>query len=198
VMFATAGCVRGRICVDCLDMNGPNILTTLRVFLVPIIVVILLSEIEGRNLISFGIFLLAALTDMVDGIWARRKQQVTVFGQLLDPVADKLLITSVLICLVALDKVPAWMAIVLIGRDIAVTGFRAMASARGLNIAASAFGKAKMQAQVYTIALLLLGEPILGKYYIIAKIGLWVSVTAALVSALEIGIRFGRRVLTED
>lgn len=179
-------------------MNGPNILTTLRIFLVPIIVVILLSEMEGRNLISFGIFLLAALTDMVDGIWARRKQQVTVFGQLFDPVADKLLITSILICLVALGSVPAWMAIVLIGRDIAVTGFRAVASARGLNIAASAFGKAKMQVQVYTIALLLLGEPILGKYYFIAKIGLWVSVTAALVSALEIGIRFGRRVLKED
>jgi CDP-diacylglycerol--glycerol-3-phosphate 3-phosphatidyltransferase len=178
-------------------MNGPNILTVLRIFLVPVIVVILLSEIAGKNLISFAIFLLAALTDMVDGIWARRKHQITIFGQLFDPVADKLLITSVLICLVALNRVPAWMAIVLIGRDIAVTGFRAVASARGLNIVASPFGKAKMQTQVYTISLLLLGESILGRFYFIAEIGLWLSVTAALISALEYGIRFGRRVLTE-
>jgi CDP-diacylglycerol--glycerol-3-phosphate 3-phosphatidyltransferase len=179
-------------------MNGPNILTVFRILLVPVIVVFLLSDMPGKNLLCFGIFLLAALTDLVDGIWARRKHQVTVFGELFDPVADKLLITSVLICLVALNRVPAWMAIVLIGRDIAVTGFRAVASARGLNIAASPFGKAKMQVQVYTIALLLLGEPILGRFYIIAEIGLWLSVTAALFSAFEYGIRFGRRVLTGD
>ena len=179
-------------------MNGPNILTVFRIFLVPVIVVILLSGMADKNLISFGIFLLAALTDMVDGIWARWKHQVTIFGQLFDPVADKLLITSVLICLVSLNRVPAWMAIVLIGRDIAVTGFRAVASARGLNIVASPFGKAKMQAQVYTIALLLLGQAVLGKFYVIAEIGLWLSVVVAMISALEYGIRFGRRVLTEE
>jgi CDP-diacylglycerol--glycerol-3-phosphate 3-phosphatidyltransferase len=179
-------------------MNGPNLLTLFRIFLIPVIVTILLSEIPAKNLISFCIFLLAALTDMVDGIWARRKHQVTVFGQLFDPVADKLLITSVLICLVALKRVPAWMAITLIGRDIAVTGFRAVASARGINIVASPIGKAKMQTEVYTLALLLLGQNILGKFYIIAEIGLWLSVTAALISALEYGIRFGKRVLTEE
>jgi CDP-diacylglycerol--glycerol-3-phosphate 3-phosphatidyltransferase len=179
-------------------MNGPNLLTLFRIFLIPVIVTILLSEIPAKNLISFGIFLLAALTDMMDGIWARRKHQVTVFGQLFDPVADKLLITSVLICLVALKRVPAWMAITLIGRDIAVTGFRAVASARGINIVASPIGKAKMQTEVYTLALLLLGQNILGKFYIIAEIGLWLSVTAALISAFEYGIRFGKRVLTEE
>jgi len=120
-------------------MNGPNILTGLRILMIPALVIVLLSDHSQKALIGFAIFITAALTDMLDGVWARWKQQVTVFGQLLDPTADKLLITSALICLVGLGAVPAWMAIIIIGREIAVSGFRAIASSKGITIPRSLF-----------------------------------------------------------
>jgi len=165
--------------------------------MIPALVIVLLSDHSQKALIGFAIFITAALTDMLDGVWARWKQQVTVFGQLLDPTADKLLITSALICLVGLGVVPAWMAIIIIGREIAVSGFRAIASSKGITIPASLFGKIKMNAETYTIAMLILGEGILGKLYIVPQIGLWVSMITAVVSAAEIYIKFGKKVLSD-
>ena len=178
-------------------MNGPNILTGLRILMIPVLVIVLLSDHGQKALIGFAIFIAAAITDMLDGVWARRKQQVTIFGQLLDPTADKLLITSALICLVGLGAVPAWMAIIIIGREIAVSGFRAIASSKGITIPASVFGKIKMNAETYTIALLILGEGILGKFYIVSQIGLWVSMVTAVVSAAEIYIKYGKKALSD-
>ncbi|HDJ22379.1 MAG TPA: CDP-diacylglycerol--glycerol-3-phosphate 3-phosphatidyltransferase, partial [Candidatus Aminicenantes bacterium] len=102
-------------------MTGPNILTLGRIVAIPILVITLLTEFHGHRMVSFIIFVLAVLTDMLDGFWARLQNKKSSLGELLDPTADKLIITSALICLVELDQVPAWMAIIIIGREIAVT-----------------------------------------------------------------------------
>jgi len=179
-------------------MNIPNAFTLLRIIAVPVLVVILLIQFEGRELTALIVFILAALTDMFDGFWARRKQQITVLGQLLDPIADKLLITSALICLVGLGTVPAWMAVIIIGREISVTGFRAIASSKRINIPASILGKIKMNAETITVALLILGKRYLGNFYFLSKIGLWLVIVIAVLSALEYFIKFGPKVLLKD
>ena len=177
-------------------MNGPLALTYLRILAVPILVLVLLSDFRGHQIAAFAIFILATFTDTLDGFWARRKKQITVLGQLLDPIADKLLIVSALICLVGTGVVPSWMAVIIIGREIAVTGFRAMAAAKGISIPASALGKIKMILETGTIGVLLLGEGVLGGWYVLSKVGLWLTVLAALVSAGEYYIRYGRAVLS--
>lgn len=179
-------------------MNVPNFLTVFRIFCIPVLVVILLSEFEGREITAFIIFAVAALTDMVDGIWARKKKQVTTFGELLDPIADKLLISSVLICLVGLGIVPSWMAVIIIGRELMVTGFRAIASSKGINIPSFPLGKIKMWSEAVTICILILGEGILGKLFILSQIGLWIIIILAIASAAEYYIKFGSAILTKN
>jgi len=180
-----------------MKMNVPNFLTVLRIFSIPVLVIVLLSHFQGKEYIGFGIFLFASLTDMLDGLWARLKSQITVFGQLLDPIADKLLITSALICLVETQTVLAWMAIIIIGREIAVTGFRAIAASRGFNIPASVLGKVKMVLETVTIAMLILGKAALGGLYILTQIGLWLILATAIFSAAEYYIKFGPRILSK-
>jgi CDP-diacylglycerol--glycerol-3-phosphate 3-phosphatidyltransferase len=177
-------------------MNVPLALTTVRILSVPVLVVVLLSDFRGNNVAAFAIFVLATFTDTLDGYWARKKKQITVLGQLLDPTADKLLVVSALICLVGNGAVPAWMGVIIIGREIAVTGFRALASARGINIPASALGKIKMALETGTVSLLLLGEKILGQFYVLAGVGLWLTVIAAMVSAAEYYVRHAPKVLS--
>jgi CDP-diacylglycerol--glycerol-3-phosphate 3-phosphatidyltransferase len=177
-------------------MNAPLALTFLRILSIPVIVIVLMVNFKNREIIAFALFLLATLTDMLDGLWARRKKQVTVLGQLLDPTADKLLVASVLICLVGRGDVPAWMAVIIIGREIAVTGFRAMASSRGINIPASRLGKIKMILETVTICFLLLGEKNLGSLYSLSRPGLWLAMAAALISAAQYYVKFGRAVIS--
>ncbi len=179
-------------------MNIPNALTLLRIIAIPVLVVILLIQFEGRELAALIVFVLAALTDMLDGFWARQKKQITVLGQLLDPIADKLLITSALICLVGLRTVPAWMAVIIIGREISVTGFRAIASSKKISIPASILGKIKMNTETITVALLILGKRYLGNLYFLSQIGLWLVIVTAVLSALEYFIKFGPKVLSKD
>jgi len=181
-----------------IKMNLPNVLTLLRIMSVPLLVVILLTQFEGKELAALIVFILAALTDMFDGFWARRKKQITVLGQLLDPIADKLLIVSAFICFVGLGTVPAWMAVIIIGREISVTGFRVIASSKRINIPASVLGKIKMNAEVITISLLILGKRYLGNLYFLSQIGLWLVIASALLSALEYYIKFGPKVLSKD
>jgi len=178
-------------------MNLPNSLTLLRILFIPVLVVVLLIQFSGKELTAFIIFLIAVITDSLDGILARRRKQITVLGQLLDPIADKLLIVSVFICLVELGAVPAWMAVVIIGREIAVTGFRAIASSKGINIPASRMGKNKMLLETITICSLILGERYLGKFNIISLIGLWLVMATSVISAAEYYIKFGSRVLSK-
>ncbi len=179
-------------------VNVPNLLTLYRILSVPAIVIILLTPFEGREIVGFVVFVLAAITDALDGYWARKKKLVTVIGQLLDPTADKLLIASALICLVEIGRVPAWMAVVIIGRELAVSGFRAIAAARGLTIPASALGKAKMGNEVWTIAGLILGPEILGKLYILPRVGLWIVFLIAVASAAEYYLKFGPRIISKQ
>jgi len=171
-------------------MNVPNLLTSLRIVSIPALIIILLSHFKDSGLLAFVIFLLASFTDTIDGIWARRKNKITILGQLLDPIADKLLVTAALICLVELGAVPSWMAVIIIGREIAVTGFRAIASSKGYIIPASPLGKIKMILETVTISLLILGRAILGKLFLLAQVGLWLVVASALVSAVEYFIKY--------
>ena len=179
-------------------MNIPNYLSLARILAIPALVAVMLTDFRGHDLAAMIIFAFASLTDLFDGWLARRKELVTVLGQLLDPTADKLLVASALICLVELGRVPAWAAIVIIGREIAVTGFRAMASSKGVNIPASAFGKAKMGSESWIVGALVLGPVYLGRFYIAAKIGLWLVFALAIVSALEYFVRFGPRVISQQ
>ena len=174
----------------------PLLLTFLRIAAIPPLVVILLSQFQGKEIISFTIFLLATLTDIADGVLAREKNQTTVLGELLDPTADKLLVASVLICLVKLGTVPAWMAVVIISRELAISGFRAVAASKNINIAASRLGKIKMTLEIVTICGLLLGEKILGSLFIVPQIGLWLVMIAAIVSAAEYYMRYGPAVIS--
>ena len=178
-------------------MNLPNSLSLTRIFLVPLLVVVLLTEFEGRLILGVpkeyvgaAIFALASLTDWLDGYFARRRQQVTAFGQVLDPLADKLLISAALISLVQLGLADAWMVAVIIGREFAITWLRSLAYTRGVAMPASPLGKIKMAAQVVAILALILGEQIAVFSYI-GKAALWVVVVAALVSAGDYFRRFG-------
>jgi CDP-diacylglycerol--glycerol-3-phosphate 3-phosphatidyltransferase len=179
-------------------VNVPNYLSLARILAIPAMVAVMLTDFQGRDLVACLIFTFASITDWLDGWLARKKGMVTVLGQLLDPTADKLLIASALICLVALRRVPAWAAIVIIGREIAVTGFRAMASSKGVNIPASAFGKAKMGSESWIVGALVLGPVYMGKFYIAAKVGLWLVFALAIVSALEYFVRFGPQVISQQ
>jgi CDP-diacylglycerol--glycerol-3-phosphate 3-phosphatidyltransferase len=141
-------------------VNLPNALTVLRIFLVPVLVVVLLTRTrtDGGLLLGVAIFGLAVLTDYLDGYFARRRNQVTRMGTLLDPLADKLLTAAAFLSLVEMDAVPAWMVMIILGREFAVTGLRNVAAGRGYLIPASGLGKGKMVAQVVAILLLLLGR----------------------------------------
>jgi len=179
-------------------VNVPNYLTLARIIAIPALVAVMLTNFHGRDLVATAIFVFASLTDWLDGYFARKKGLVTVIGQLLDPTADKLLITSAIICLVHLGRVPAWAAVVIIGRELAVSGFRAIASSRGVNIPASRLGKAKMGLESWAVGALILGPVYFGKFYILAQVGLWLVIVAALASAAEYYVRFGPQVLSKQ
>ena len=177
-------------------MNLPNALTLGRIFLVPLLVVVLLTKFEGpvvlgvrKELLGAAIFGLASLTDWLDGYLARRRKQVTALGQLMDPLADKLLITAALVSLVQMDLAPAWMVAVILGRDFAVTALRSLSYARGVSIPASPLGKIKMVAQVVAILALILSHG-RREFFLLGQAALWVAATAALVSAADYFRRF--------
>ena len=187
-------------------MNLPNALTLGRIFLVPLLVVVLLTKFEGpvivgvrKELLGAAIFGLASLTDWLDGYLARRRKQVTTLGQLMDPLADKLLITAALVSLAQMNLAPAWMVAVILGREFAVTMLLSLAHSRGVTIAASPLGKFKMVSQVVAILLLILGGgddlPIL---LAPGRLALWVAVFAAVVSGVDYYRRFSHVVAGRD
>lgn len=173
-----------RLTASALRINLPNALTLLRIFLVPFLVVVLLTKFEGREIVGLTIFLLATVTDFFDGWLARRRGEITTLGTLLDPIADKLLISAAFISLVEVGLAPAWMVVVVVGREFAVTGLRSIASGQGIVIAASNWGKAKMASQITAISLLILSE----RYewlLLPGKAALWVVVAVAIVSGAQ-------------
>jgi CDP-diacylglycerol---glycerol-3-phosphate 3-phosphatidyltransferase len=186
-------------------MNLPNTLTVARIFLVPLLVSVLLTKFEGRlvvglpvELVAAAIFGIASLTDWLDGYLARRRKQVTTLGQILDPLADKLLISATLISLVQLDLVQSWMVAVIISREIAVTGLRNLAYSRGLTMPASGLGKLKMASQVVAILLLLLGWERVPLLVTLGQGAMWFVVITALVSAVDYVQGFQRAMTSRD
>ncbi len=179
-------------------MNLPNTLTLARIFLVPLLVVVLLTRFEAqlilgvpKEVIGAAIFGLAAFTDWLDGYVARRRQQVTALGQLMDPLADKLLITAALISLVQMGLAPAWMVMVILGRELGVTVLRSLVHSRGVVIPASPLGKVKMVAQVVAILLLMLSNQV-WLFLVPGLIALWVVLAVALWSAADYYRRYNR------
>ena len=179
--------------------NLPNALTLFSIFLVPFLVVVLLTKFTAREFVGLAIFLVAAVTDFLDGWLARRRNQTTKLGALLDPIADKLLMSAAFISLVEMDPmhVPAWMVVIIIGREFAVSGLRSIAAQQGVTIAASPLGKGKMVSQVIAISLLILGYE-LGQFRVIGKVALWGVVFFALVSGIDYFIKFSRAVLRDQ
>jgi len=180
----------------------PNSLTLLRIFFIPLLLAVLLGgEIRvatpwialSKEWIALPIFWVAALTDLLDGMIARRRGQVSTLGTLLDPIADKLLISAALISLVELRLVPAWMVVVIVGRELAVSGLRSIAAAEGYTIEVSELGKTKMVMQVIAVSLLLAGAhwPL---FLHLGLLAVWLVVIFALVSAVDYFRRFWRRV----
>jgi len=183
-------------------MNLPNALTLLRIFFVPLLVVVLLTrepnwDVYGvqMNYAIWGVLILlsAAATDWLDGFFARRRQEVTTLGILLDPIADKLLICAAFIALVDMHLVPAWMVVVIIGREFTVLGLRLIAVAEGFTIPASALGKTKMVLEVMAVAVVILGA----KHAAFRAWGmtfLWLVVISAIVSAVQYFLKFWSQV----
>src|ERR1700722_5590261 len=179
-------------------MNLPNGLTLLRIFFVPVLIVILLTRSPNVDLLGYQvhfevwgvlILLMAAATDWADGYFARHRLQATRLGILLGPIADKLLISAAFIALVDMHLVPAWMVVIIIGREFTVQGLRTIASAEGMTIAANTMGKTKMVLQVCAVAVLIAGarHPSLNP---LALFLLWLVVISALVSAAQYFLRF--------
>jgi CDP-diacylglycerol---glycerol-3-phosphate 3-phosphatidyltransferase len=183
-------------------MNLPNSLTIARIFFVPLLVGALVAEgisirlfgvIITNEWLALAIFLIAAATDLLDGYLARRWGQVTTIGTLLDPIADKLLISAALISLVQVHAVPGWMVILIVGREFAISGLRSIAAAEGYTIRASDLGKTKMVAQVTAISFLLLSI----RHRQIATIAywmMWAVVLFAVLSAVGYFRKFWRKV----
>lgn len=180
-------------------MNVPNALTILRIFFVPLLVAALVEDSVWMKMpvtnewLALGIFLAAAGTDLLDGYLARRWKQVTTVGTLLDPIADKLLISAALISLVQVGVLPGWMAILIVGREFAVSGLRQIAAAEGYTIKASDLGKTKMFSQVVAVSCMLLAvrHPWLRTPGMVL---MWIVVVFAMLSAMSYFRKFWHKV----
>lgn len=177
-------------------MNLPNKLTMLRVILIPFFVVFMLMELFGSadRWIALGIFVVASLTDLLDGKIARKYNLVTNFGKLMDPLADKLLVSAALICLSAQDRLAAWIVIVIISREFIVSGLRQIAADNGIVIAASYWGKYKTTFQMIMICLLIVHIEALT---VVSAIVTWIAVILTIVSLVDYMIK-NRSVFMED
>lgn len=180
-------------------MNLPISLTLLRIFFVPLLVVLLLTKGENLDLWAVAVFLVAAITDLLDGYFARRRRQITTLGILLDPIADKLLTSAAFISLVELGLAPAWMVVIIVGREFAVSGLRAIASAQGYVLKASELGKTKMVMQVAAITAIVLEEHfVFLQGFHLGAILLWLVVLFALISAAQYFWDFRKKLETHD
>lgn len=173
----------------------PNILSLLRIAIAPLLILILISPTRGVSILAGLIFILASLTDWLDGYLARRRGIATDLGRFLDPLADKLLVVISLIMLIPLGRAPAWMVALIVGREIAVTGLRGIAFTEGIVITASSLGKYKTAFQIVAVAGLLIHYPIFGiDLHAIGIVFLWVALFLTLWSGIDYLTRFLREV----
>ncbi len=165
-------------------MNLPNKLTILRVLMIPFFVFFVLTEYAGvaSKWIALGIFVVASLTDLLDGYIARKYNMVTNFGKFMDPLADKLLVCAALICLTALGQLPTYITILIISREFIISGFRLVASDNGIVIAASYWGKFKTTFQMLMIILMLAN---IAAIQIVTTIVMWIAVVLTIISLLD-------------
>jgi CDP-diacylglycerol--glycerol-3-phosphate 3-phosphatidyltransferase len=183
-------------------MNLPNLLTILRIFFVPLLVAVLVADKRSldlgtftvsNDLLALAIFLAAAVTDLLDGYLARRWRQVTTVGTLLDPIADKLLVSAALVSLVEMQRVPAWMVILIVGREFAVSGLRSIAAAEGYTIKASELGKTKMIMQVLAVSVVILSIR-WENLRTAGVLSMWAVVAFSFISAIDYFRKFWRTV----
>ncbi|MDP1770539.1 MAG: CDP-diacylglycerol--glycerol-3-phosphate 3-phosphatidyltransferase [Nitrospirota bacterium] len=182
------------------SLNLPNFITLTRILLIPVFVVLFATPTPDRSLIAAIVFIVAAVTDMLDGYLARRNGQVTTVGKLLDPIADKLLVLSALILLLNIDRVSALVAILIIAREVAVTGIRAIAAGEGMVIAAETTGKYKMALQVVAIAMLILEGTFLsglGNLHLAGIVTLYLSLVLGYVSGAQYVWSFWKQVVAK-
>jgi CDP-diacylglycerol--glycerol-3-phosphate 3-phosphatidyltransferase len=172
-------------------LNVPNALTVARILLVPVLVAVLLEATPGGSWIAAGVFALAAVTDTLDGYLARSRRSITTFGKVMDPIADKLLVAAALITLVSLNRVEAWVAMVIIAREFAVSGLRVAAGVQGVVIPASRLGKVKTITQVAAI-LALIAVHDAGDAWV--QVMVYVAVAATLASGADYFLNFRRRI----
>jgi CDP-diacylglycerol--glycerol-3-phosphate 3-phosphatidyltransferase len=175
-----------------MELNLPNKITLFRIFLVPLIIVFLISPSLGSSFMAAAIFAFAAATDWLDGHLARVTNQVTILGKLLDPIADKLLVIAALVPLVSLGRVSAWIVVVIIGREFAVSGLRMIAATQHIVIAAGEWGKYKMVAEILAILFLILDFNFLFHWF--GLVGIWIAMILSLVSAADYFGQFWRQI----
>jgi len=164
-------------------LNLPNKLTLGRIFLVPLLVVFLISSSQINSIIATAIFLAASFTDWLDGHIARKTRQITTLGKLLDPLADKLLISAAFISLVQSGRIPAWMVVVIVCRELAITGLRGIAASRSVVVASSWWGKYKMLSQILAIVLLILDAPF-------SMVAAWFALILTVISGVDYAAKF--------
>ena len=187
-------------------MNLPNKLTLFRIILIVPFVIVMLSGTVGELLgdatwwVAFGIFVIASLTDMLDGRIARKYNLITTFGKFMDPLADKLLVCSAMICLIELERIPAWVVILIIAREFIISGFRLVAADKGVVIAAGIWGKMKTVTQMVMVCIMIVEYSIPGLEKIlpvIADVIMWIAVVLTIVSLVEYLVR-NRGVLKDE
>lgn len=173
-------------------MNLPNKLTLLRIILVPLFMLFLLMENNYTvyyEVFALIVFILAAITDGLDGYLARKQQAITKFGKILDPLADKLLISSALISFVAVNEISAWVAVIIIGRELAVTGLRVIAASEGIVISASKWGKWKTNLQIFAVISVIIDPEIIALPWNLASILIWLAVLVTIISGIDYFIK---------
>ncbi|MCI7181847.1 MAG: CDP-diacylglycerol--glycerol-3-phosphate 3-phosphatidyltransferase [Schaedlerella sp.] len=177
-------------------MNLPNKLTVLRMIMVPFFVFFMLTDVGGAagKWIALALFCIASLTDMLDGKIARKYHLVTNFGKFMDPLADKLLVCSAMICLVDLDKLASWIVIIIIAREFIISGFRLVASDNGIVIAASYWGKFKTVFQMAMVIVLI--ADLGGIFNVIGTVLTWIALILTVVSLVDYVVK-NRQVLTK-
>ena len=178
----------------------PNLLTYFRLATIPLIIVVLAPPASPESLnLAFVLFIIASITDYLDGIMARRRNLVTSIGKLLDPLADKLLTSAVMIMLIPLAKIPAWLVFIIIGRDITVTGLRSIAASQGLILDASRMGKNKLISQTVGLCFLLLSIAEIQRLLdAIGMMFVWISVILSYWSARDYCRHFYRQAKRQD
>ena len=164
-------------------MNLANKLTMLRVVMIPAFVIVLYADFEGCRYVALALFAIASFTDFLDGYIARSRNLVTDFGKFMDPLADKLLVCSALICLIELGRIPSWVVIVIISREFIISGFRLVASDNGVVIAASYWGKFKTTFQMLMICLMI--ADLGGVWKMLTQLCMWVALILTIISLVD-------------